>query len=120
MDETMKNSVTEEINEQVDMTENVDVAKDSAEDPLKAAIEEQMKKIQRQSMLIGAQTMCTVVLEKIAMHMSKPGKRTMNDYKRLIKDIQKFCETGVSRKVNEDGETEPVTDDSIVSETVQN
>lgn len=120
MDETMKNSVTEEINEQVATPEEVVSEQETTEDPLRDAIEAQMKKIQRQSMLIGAQTMCHVVLEKIATHMNKPGKRTMNDYKRLTKDIQKFCETGISRKVNEDGETEPVVEESTVENTIQN
>lgn len=82
---------------------------ESADDPLKQAIEEQLKKIQRQNLLLGAQTMCSVVLQKITAAQSKPGKMTMNDYKRLVKDIQKFCETGISRKINADGETEPKT-----------
>lgn len=91
----------------------------SADDQLKEAIEAQMQKIARQNMLIGAQTICSVILQKIITAMNKPGKRTMNDYKRIIKDIQKFCETGLSRKVNKDGETEPIEEETT-SETVQN
>lgn len=95
------------------------------EDPLKDAIEVQLRKIQRQNMLIGAQTMCTVILEKIVVAMNKPGKRTMNDYKRLVKDIESFCRVGLSRRVNADGETEPVeegttTDEAVDGETIQN
>lgn len=112
MAETMQNLVEETVEETVDemieeQTEN------EAEDPLKAAIESQMKKIQRQSMLIGAQTSCTVILNKITVAMNKPGKRTMNDYKRIIKDIESFCRTGLSRKVNADGETEPIEEESV-------
>ena len=81
--------------------------KPSTDEELKKAIEEQMRKIQRQNLLIGSQTMCSVILQKIVVAQSKPGKMTMNDYKRLVKDIQNFCETGLSRKVNVDGETEP-------------
>ena len=110
-EETVEETVNEMIEEQT---------KNEAEDPLKAAIEAQMKKIQRQSMLIGAQTMCRVILEKIIVAMNKPGKRTMNDYKRLIKDVQNFCETGLSRKVNADGETEPIEEESVTEETIQN
>ena len=92
-----------------------------SDDALKDAINEQFKKIQRQSMLLGAQTMCTVVLEKIAVAMGKPGKRTLNDYRRLIKDIESFCKTGLSRKVDADGETERVTETEVnAEETVQN
>ena len=91
----------------------------STDDMLKDAIESQMKKIARQNMLIGAQTVCSVVLQKIVAAMNKPGKRTMNDYKRIIKDVQQFCETGLSKKINEDGETEPIETDTV-QETVQN
>lgn len=116
MDETIKNTTTEEeLNEQevpsVD-EDTVTPEQSTTEDPLKDAIESQLKKIQRQNMLIGAQTICRVVLEKIIVAEAKPGKRTMNDYKRLIKDLKNFCETGISRKVNADGETEPIEEES--------
>ena len=105
-------------NENTDPIEKEEDQK-SADDQLKEAIESQMKKIARQNMLIGAQTACSVVLQKIVTAMGQPGKRTMNDYKRIIKDIQKFCETGLSRKVNADGETEPI-EENTTTETVQN
>ena len=110
MDETMMNTTTEEINE--DKIENTDEA-------FEKVAREQFAKVHRQGLLIGAQTMCRVILEKIVTFKTKQGKPTMNDYKRLVKDIQQFCETGVSRKVNADGETEPIEEASEV-ETVQN
>lgn len=121
MEETMKNAATEELNEQTTLTEEevTTTDKETEEDPFKAAVEEQLKKIQRQNLLIGAQTMCRVILEKIVVAEAKPGKRTMNDYKRLIKDIKQFCTTGLSRKVNADGETEPIEEETAVEETVQ-
>lgn len=120
MEETMMNSTTEEFKEEIVAKEEVTTETDEAsEDPLKKAIEEQMRKIQRQSMLIGAQTILRVVLDKVISFKTKQGKPTMNDYKRLVKDIQNFCETGLSRKVNADGETEPI-EKSTETETVQN
>lgn len=117
MDETMKNTIEnkEEINGQMSLFED-EVVSDKPEesaipqsnDELKKAIEDQLTKIRRQSILIGAQTACTVILEKIMVLLKKPGKITMNDYKRLVKDIQQFCETGISRKINADGEPEPI------------
>ena len=89
-------------------------------DELKKAIEEQLSKIRRQNILIGAQTVCRVVLDKINAFERSPGNKSNNDHKRLIKDIKKFCETGVSRKVNADGETEPISEESTEPETVQN
>ena len=126
MDETMKNATAEVLDGQMSLYEDeepvqetVDEQKDeseTSEDPLKEAIETQLKKIQRQNLLLGAQTMCHTILQKIYTAMSQPGKRSMNDYKRLIKDIQRFCEVGLSRKVNADGETEPIEDSSNTDE----
>lgn len=77
-------------------------------DELKEAIEAQLSKIRRQSMLLGSQVILKTVLDKIVAAMNKPGKRTLNDYRRLVKDLESFCKTGLSRKVNADGETESV------------
>lgn len=128
MDNTMKNATTKELEGQETLFENeaqeeettVEETAESSDDPLKEAIEDQLKKIRRQNMLIGFQTACRVTLEKIIVAERKPGKRTMNDYKRLIKDLKQFCETGLSRTVNTDGETEPVKEESPTEETVQN
>ena len=85
-------------------------------DELKTAIEETMEQIRTQSMLLGAQAMCSVVQQKIAVAMSKPGKRSLNDYKRLVKEIMEFCEVGLSRKVNLDGTTSPINDNTKLME----
>ena len=120
MDETIKNTVEEHevntVNEEVDAT----TKNATTDDELKEAINEQLQKISRQNLLVGAQTACTVILNKITAAMNKPGKRTMNDYKRIIKDVEQFCRTGLSRKVNADGETEIVEEESVADETVQN
>lgn len=115
VDETMMNTMSEE-----QVEEEVTTIEQEQEDGLKEAIEAQMRKLQRQNMLIGVQTACHVILEKILVAMSKPGKRTMNDYKRLIKDIEGFCKTGISRKINADGEAEVVEEEHAAEETVQN
>ena len=125
MEETIKNTAAEELEGQMHFEEYEDdleilyngdafaTEENSSNVELKGAIEEQLRKIQRQNMLIGAQTVCTVILEKIMTAMSRPGKRTMNDYKRIIKDIEQFCRIGVSRKINSDGETEPIEEESV-------
>ena len=81
---------------------------------LKSAIEQQLSKIRRQSMLLGFQVSSQSVLDKIAAFENTPGNKSNNDHKRLIKELKRFCEQGLSRKVNVDGETE------AVEETVQN
>lgn len=86
------------------------------DDALTTAIEEQLSKIRRQSMLLGFQVAAQSVLDKIIVFERTQGKKSANDYKRLIKDIRKFVETALSRKVTVDGETEPVNNDTKLME----
>ena len=110
-----------ELNEQMTLFED-DVQEvnetPKTNDELKDAISDTLSKIRRQSMLLGAQVMCQTVLDKITAFERKPGSKSNNDHKRLIKDIKQFCEIGLSRKVNYDGETEPV--ENSEAETAQN
>lgn len=110
MDDTMKNTATEELVNNTAETE----------DTIEEVVKEEMQKIQRQNLLLGAQTMCRVILDKIITFKTKPGKPTMNDYKRLVKDIESFCTTGLSRKVTADGETVPRDEEPAADDTVQN
>lgn len=98
-----------ELKEQTNVTEEI-----KTDDELKGAIEVTLSKIRRQSMLLGFQVACQTVLDKIIAFDRKPGSKSNNDHKRLIKDIKQFVEQGLSRKVNTDGETEPI------EETTQN
>lgn len=103
-----------ELDQQTNLAENGVEAQiePEAKDELKDAIETTLSKLRRQSMLLGFQVACQSVLDKITAFERKPGSKSNNDHKRLIKDIKQFTEQGLSRKVNTDGETE--------SETVQN
>ena len=109
MEETMKNTIVEEINK----------GELSVEDAVKEAAEAQFSKMRLQGLLIGAQSTSRVILDKIVSFKRKQGKPTMNDYKRLVKDIESFCAVSLSRKIGADGEIEPVEESSEV-ETVQN
>lgn len=103
------------------MIEEVQNVEEESKDDLandeefKEAIQAQVRKIHNQGMIVGFQTACHTMLDKIYAFERKPGSKSTNDYKRLMKDIKKFCETGVSRKMNENGEVE-----TNESETVQN
>ena len=97
---------------------NEEEVKPEVVDELKDAIDETLSKIRRQSMLLGFQVSCQTVLDKITAFERKPGSKSNNDHKRLIKDIRAFCETGLSRKVNADGTTEVA--EKSTAETVQN
>jgi hypothetical protein len=89
-----------------------------ADEELKEAIEEQLSKIRTQSMILGFRVSCQTIRDKIAEFERSPGSKSNNDHKRLIKDIKQFCETGLSRKMNENGEIEVPEENE--SETVQN
>lgn len=110
-------------NKNVELDEQVNISDESninpeTKDELKDAIEETLSKLRRQSMLLGAQAICQTILDKITVFERKPGSKSNNDHKRLIKDIKQFCEVGLSRKVNTDGETEPI--ETTEEETAQN
>lgn len=92
--------------------ESEKVITEEEKDDLEIAIEEQMKKIQMQNLLLGAQSACSVVMNKIIAFEEQPGKRSLNDHRRLVKDIKAFCETALSKKVNQDGTISPVEEDN--------
>ena len=120
--DTEKNNV--ELDEQMSLFEDeVEQAEEPKTEPgtndeLKDAIEETLSKIRRQSMLLGFQVASQTVLDKITVFERKPGSKSNNDHKRLIKDIKQFVEQALSRKVNADGETEPIEQNT--EETAQN
>ena len=74
-------------------------------DDLKEATRQVLERIRTQSMLLGAQAISSVILQKIEAWHKQPGKRTLNDCKRLIKDLDAYCTIGISKKVNLDGTT---------------
>lgn len=107
------------LNEEMEVgIEAADITEDE-KDPLKEALEEQFNKLRLQSMLLGAQTVSQVVLDKIFQWERQPGKRTLNDHRRLIKELKQFCEVGVSRKVNPDGTTSPIEEDSNTADNTK-
>ena len=83
MEETMMNS-TEELDQNTSSAETMDT----------------------ETMILGFQVCCKTVLDKIIATKRKPGKTSMNDYKRLIKDLEEFCFTGLSISTKTDEKTE--------------
>ena len=86
------------------------------DDAFKDAVYAQMHKIHNEGMVVGLQTACHIALNKIYDFERGAGKKSNNDYKRLIKDLKKFFETGISRKSN--AATTEETD--TAEETAQN
>ena len=88
------------------------------DDELKGAIEHQLSKIRSQSMILGFRVACSTIRDKINAFEKSPGNKSNNDHKRLIKELKKFVEQGLARKMNENGEIE--TPEENQAETVQN
>lgn len=84
----------------------------------KEAVQAQMRKIHNQGMIVGFQTACHTMLDKIHAFESGTGKKSNNDYKRLMKEIKRFCDIGVSRKANTSDESNETEETAV--ETVQN
>ena len=108
MDETM-NTLVEEEDGQMSLFENETAEEVDPLDEVRKVANEEFDKIRLQSMLLGSQVVCRVILGKIIETNSKPGKRSMADYRRLVKSIEEFCRTGISKKVNADGTVEETT-----------
>lgn len=67
-------------------SENID---DFAE--FREVANKQFEAMRNQGIEIGIKISSRVILDKIASAMNKPGKRSLNDYRRLIKEIVDFC-----------------------------
>ena len=106
----------EELNNPIEEQENEKSI--FGDEELKGAIEEQLSKIRSQSMILGFRVACQTILDKITAFERTPGSKSNNDHKRLIKEIKKFVEQGLARKMNENGEIE--VPEETESETVQN
>jgi hypothetical protein len=83
----------------------------------KDLVYERMRKVHSEGMIVGFQTACHTALGKIYAFERSAGKKSTNDYKRCLKDLKKFFETGISRKVNSAEATE---EENVETETVQN
>ena len=104
-------------NEQFDNVEQLKT-EEFHNDEFQAALEEAMKKqfekIRMAGMLAGAKGICGVVLQFIDKFNTTPGKRTHNDYKRLVKEIKEFCSVSLGKTIdNETGEIVDVEEEEI-------
>lgn len=88
------------------MEENKDVIEEQEtnvinDEELKNAIEAQLSKIQNKAMVVGLKVACSSIKDRLDVFERSPGKKTNNDYKRLVKDIRKFVDQGLSDENNE-------------------
>lgn len=108
----------EELNNTIEEQEQEQEQNPLDSEELKEAIMARMQSIYNDGMMVGFQTACHTALNKIYAFESSNGKKSANDYKRLLKDLKKFFEIGISRKINS-GE-QPKEEVNTEAETVQN
>jgi hypothetical protein len=112
-----------ELEEQVTLFENEEAKDESnadlgSDDAFKEAVYTKMRQIHNEGMIVGFQTACHTALNKIYAFERSAGKKSANDYKRCIKDLKKFFETGIERKANSDDEN--TSEENTEVETAQN
>lgn len=79
---------------------------------VKAKAEEKFSKFQSDMMILGVRIASRTINNMITEFKQTPGKKSANDYKRLIKKIEEFC----TRSLSKDEPSEESSDE----ETVQN
>ena len=103
MDENENYEQPESVESLEEADEQAQPASELANDELKEAITTQMKKVQMAALLNGSKAICGVVLQYITEFQKQPGKKSANDYKRLIKKISNFCAVSLNKTVDDDG-----------------
>ena len=106
-------------NEQLNVDE---VTNNEFQTALEETMKKQFEKVRMAGLLAGAKGMCGTIEQYINQFNSSTGKRTLNDYRRLIKKINDFCAVSLNKKVDEEtGEIVDVEQEDVNEETtVQN
>ena len=107
-----------ELNEQEDFKQDEQKVELADDQGFKDLVYERMRKIHSEGMIVGFQTACHTALDKIYAFERSSGKKSTNDYKRCLKDLKKFFEIGISRKLNSNEESNQ--EENAETETVQN
>ena len=102
--------------EQFDNVEQLNT-EDEFQSALEEAMKKQFEKVRMAGMLAGAKGICGVVVQYIHQFNTSPGKRTLNDYRRLVKKINEFCSVSLGKKIDEQtGEIIDAEQDEATSE----
>ena len=64
---------------------------------LKAKTEEKFSKFQSDMMILGVRIASRTINNMIVEFKKSPGKKSTNDYKRLVKKIEDFCNRSLAK-----------------------
>lgn len=85
---------------------------------LKSAMEEKFAKFQSENMILGFRVAARYILGVIVEFENSSGKKSNNDYKRLVKKIKDFCNRGLI--TDDKSEENDESTENSESETIQN
>ena len=91
-------------NEQFDNFEQLnpeEMPNDEFQTALEEAMKKQFEKVRMAGMLTGAKGICGAIMQYIYQFNSSPGKKTLNDHRRLVKKIYDFCSVSLNKKIDE-------------------
>lgn len=91
--------------EETNMKEVIEEIKSANEDELRAVIERWFESTRTQGLKIGANFMSAAIYGVIQKHTKKPGKVSLNDYKRMTAEIIKI----ISVQLTEQNDSEENT-----------
>lgn len=92
---------------------NIDEQEDDLKfNEIKAKAEEKFSKFQSDMMILGVRIASRTINNMIVEFRQSPGKKSTNDYKRLVKKIETFCNRSLAKDES--------NDKSSVNTTVQN
>lgn len=91
-------------NERFDNVEQLkteEASNDEFQTALEEAMKKQFEKVRMAGMLAGAKGICGAIIQYIYQFNSSPGKKTLNDHRRLVKKIGEFCSVSLNKKIDE-------------------
>lgn len=98
------------------MDEEIKNMKDQKDNPnfeeAKHKAEEKLLKFQNDMMVLGVRIGSRYINNVISEFKKSPGKKSTNDYKRLIKKIEDFCNRSLTK--------DELSEESSTEETIQN
>ena len=102
--------------EEVNIKEVVEEIRASDEENLRKVIEDWFSRTRTDGMRLGAKYISATIFGIIQKHTKKPGKVSLNDYKRMTNDIIKIISVQLAKQNYSEDSVEE--DDDVNKETI--
>lgn len=94
------------MDEETNVSQAIAEIKNANEEELRKVIERWFEATRTDGLKIGAQLISAAVYAAIQKNLNKEGKITMNDYKRVIKEITKIIQVQLTKQNDSEKEKE--------------